>query len=151
MTARKLLLPVLVAGFLCFPAKRAEAIDPVTIAILTPIAIKVARQASPYIIRSMRAGSAHLLKTGKHMLNIFLLPLGCLEMTLGRRWACSATAWTTRSTESARRFCWCTTCCAYRWRSAGSVRSRICGKKLAIQPENMYFIRIGQGELDGIG
>ena len=83
MTARKLLLPVLVAGFLCFPAKRAEAIDPVTIAILTPIAIKVARQASPYIIRSMRAGSAHLLKTGKHMLNIFLLPLGCLEMTLG--------------------------------------------------------------------
>ena len=83
MTARKLLLPVLVAGFLCFPAKRAEAIDPVTIAILTPIAIKVARQASPYIIRSMRAGSAHLLKTGKHMLNIFLLPLGCLEMTAG--------------------------------------------------------------------
>lgn len=80
---RRFLLVLLVAGCLCFPAKRTEAIDPVTIAILAPIALKVAQKASPYIIRSLRSGGAHMVTTGKHMLDIFLLPLGCLEATVG--------------------------------------------------------------------
>ncbi len=83
MMMRRSLLMLLVAGCLCFPMKKAEAIDPVTIAILTPIALKVAQKASPYIIRSLRSGGAHLVTTGKHMMDIFLLPLGCLEVTAG--------------------------------------------------------------------
>jgi len=40
--------------FLPLPVQKAEAMDPVTIAILAPIALKGARAASPYVIRGMQ-------------------------------------------------------------------------------------------------
>lgn len=58
-------------------------VDPVTIAILAPIALKVAEKAQPYIIRGLSGGGKMLLKMGAATLKIFYLPLGILETTLG--------------------------------------------------------------------
>ena len=56
MISRMLLVILFTATLVFAPAPRAEAIDPVTIAILAPVALKVAQRASPYIIRSLQAG-----------------------------------------------------------------------------------------------
>lgn len=68
-----------------FPAfaPKAEAIDPITIAILAPIAIKAAEAARPYVIRSLVGTGEGLLKIGKDALHILYLPYGLLEMTIG--------------------------------------------------------------------
>lgn len=58
-------------------------VDPVTIAILAPIALKVAEKAQPYIIRGLTGGGKMLLKMGGAALKILYLPLGILETTLG--------------------------------------------------------------------
>ncbi len=66
-----------------FPPPRAEAfVDPVTIAILAPIALKVAEVASPYILRGLANGGKHMLVMGKDLLEILLLPLGLLQVVL---------------------------------------------------------------------
>lgn len=57
--------------------------DPVTIAILAPIALKAARVATPYVVRGLQCAGAQLLVIGKDMLTIFYLPLGLLQSTLG--------------------------------------------------------------------
>lgn len=64
------------------PAPRAEAIDPVTIAILAPIALKAAEVARPYVLRGLMSGGRHMLTMGVDILEILLLPLGILQMTL---------------------------------------------------------------------
>ena len=62
-----------------FPAPKAEAIDPVTLAILAPIALKAANAAKPYLIRAGRC----LLKMGEDTLQTLRLPLGLLQMSIG--------------------------------------------------------------------
>lgn len=62
---------------------KAEAMDPVTIAILTPIAIKVAKKAAPYVIRGLISGGEQMLSMGKDLLGIFRLPLGVIQATAG--------------------------------------------------------------------
>ena len=74
-----LLLAVVFPAF----APKAEAIDPITIAILAPIAIKAAEAARPYVIRSLVGTGEGLLKIGKDALHILYLPYGLLEMTIG--------------------------------------------------------------------
>ncbi len=64
------------AFLVLWPAPQAEAIDPVTIAILAPIAIKAAKVAAPYIIRGLANGGKCLLKMGKDVVEILYLPLG---------------------------------------------------------------------------
>ena len=67
-----------------FPSQpKAEAIDPVTIAILTPIAIKAAKIAAPYVIRGLISGGKGMLLMGGNILEILLLPWGALQCTVG--------------------------------------------------------------------
>ncbi len=82
---KKTLITLLLALFIFAPgfAPKAEAIDPVTIAILTPIAIKGAQIAAPYVIRGLMSGGAHMLEMGVEIINIFRLPLGILQCTIG--------------------------------------------------------------------
>jgi hypothetical protein len=70
-------------AFFCLPRQEAQAMDPVTIALLAPVAIKVAKVASPYVLRGLKSAGVGMIKAGKAMIQIFLLPLGFLEMTFG--------------------------------------------------------------------
>lgn len=65
------------------PAPEAKAIDPVTIAILTPIAIKAAQIAAPYVLRGLRNMAIAASKTIPDFVNLLKLPLGVLLMTIG--------------------------------------------------------------------
>lgn len=57
--------------------------DPVTIAILTPIAIKAAEIAAPYVFRGIQCGGVQLVKMGGNLIDLFRLPLGFLQTTVG--------------------------------------------------------------------
>ena len=71
----------------CFAAppfvREAQAMDPVTIAILTPIAIKGAQVAAPYVMRGLASGARHMVSMGYDLINFFRLPLGFLQVTGG--------------------------------------------------------------------
>jgi len=71
------LLVMLFAFF--YPQPEAKAMDPVTIAILAPIAIQVAKTMMPYVIKGMVNMGKMGLKMGKEMLNILRLPLGVVQ------------------------------------------------------------------------
>lgn len=62
---------------------RAEAIDPVTMAVLAPIALKGARQASPYIISGLQRAGRQLLIIGGDVAKLLRLPLGVVQATVG--------------------------------------------------------------------
>ena len=84
---RQLILFVLIfsviGGFFLTPAPEAHAIDPVTIAILTPIAIKAAQIAAPYVLRGLSNMGVAVLKTIPDIVGILKLPVGLLMMTIG--------------------------------------------------------------------
>ncbi len=84
---RSILLFVLISGFTTgiFPCTKPEAraIDPVTIAILAPIAIKAAQIAAPYVIRYFKNCGRYSVKLVQPFINLFKLPLGLLMVTLG--------------------------------------------------------------------
>jgi len=81
---RGFLVLILVLSFTAPPLVReAKAMDPVTIAILTPIAIKVAQRAAPYVLRGLYSGGQQMLSMGGDLLDIFRLPLGALQSTVG--------------------------------------------------------------------
>ncbi|MDD5698692.1 MAG: hypothetical protein PHH77_08755 [Victivallaceae bacterium] len=82
---KKFLLLTIVIGlaFMLFPAPKAKAIDPVTIAILAPIALKAAQVASPYVIRGLTHLGQGLILCGKDLLDVFRLPLGFIQTTIG--------------------------------------------------------------------
>ena len=65
------------------PVQRAEAIDPVTLAILAPVALKVAEKAQPYLARAALNGGKCLFMMGKDVFQTFYLPYGLLKMSLG--------------------------------------------------------------------
>lgn len=77
-----LLLIAIIIGFAAFRVQEAKAMDPVTIAILAPIAIKAAQIAAPYVIRGLKSGGVHLVKMGKDVLEILYLPLGVVRCTV---------------------------------------------------------------------
>ncbi len=77
-----LLLTVIMLGLAGYRVQEAKAIDPVTIAILAPIAIKAAQIAAPYVMRGLKSGGTHMIKMGKDMLEILYLPLGVLQSTI---------------------------------------------------------------------
>ncbi|MBR2365181.1 MAG: hypothetical protein IKA79_08255 [Lentisphaeria bacterium] len=58
------------------PVQKAEAIDPVSVAILAPIAIQTARAVLPYILRGVAAMGRTALKAGVEVINILRLPIG---------------------------------------------------------------------------
>ena len=84
MFRRNLLLLLLVASVFC-PMSKVElhAMDPVTIAILAPVAIKAAEVMMPYVIQGLKNAGVHLMKMGLDLAGILKLPLGLLQSTLG--------------------------------------------------------------------
>jgi hypothetical protein len=62
---------------------QAQAMDPITIAVLAPYALPVAEAGAQYAMRGMANASPGFLQAGTEMFRIFLLPLGVLECTVG--------------------------------------------------------------------
>lgn len=62
-----------------YPQPEAKAMDPVTIAILAPIAIQVAKTMMPYVIRGMVNMGRMGLKAGRELISILRLPLGLVQ------------------------------------------------------------------------
>jgi hypothetical protein len=84
MKKKFLLLTIILSMFFMFiPVQKTKAIDPVTIAILAPVAIKLAQVASPYVLKGLQNFGKGLLVCGKDMLDILRLPLGFIQTTLG--------------------------------------------------------------------
>lgn len=83
--SRRILIAILLAGLISgsffSSAPEAKAIDPVTIAILTPIAIKGAQIAMPYVLKGLSNMGKASLKIFPDLVNLFKLPIG-LGMTL---------------------------------------------------------------------
>jgi hypothetical protein len=84
MKKKFLLLTIIISmTFMLFPVQKAEAIDPVTIAILAPIALKAAQIAQPYVTRGLINLGKGMLICGKDLINVFRLPLGFIQATVG--------------------------------------------------------------------
>ena len=84
---RMLRILFLVAALsLVVPPPQAQAIDPVTIAILAPIALQAAQAARPYVIRGMINFGKGLLKVGKAALDIFFIPYGLFKIIFLSPW-----------------------------------------------------------------
>lgn len=77
-----LILLVVFSAYLFAPLPKAKAMEPVTIALLAPIALKVAEKARPYIIKGLINGGKGLLVCGKDLLEVFRLPLGVIQSTI---------------------------------------------------------------------
>ena len=82
---RKLTLSLLIGGILISPiiTREVRAMDPITIAILAPVAVKCAEIAAPYVWRGLQNGGQHLYRIGINLIDIFRLPVGMLQATLG--------------------------------------------------------------------
>ena len=80
---RSLKILLLTASLLLLCPQPARAIDPVTIAILAPIALKVAQAASPYVLRAAKNTGTGLVKMGKDVLELVYLPYGLGKMSFG--------------------------------------------------------------------
>ena len=82
---RILLIMTAVSVFaLATPVPDANAfLDPVTIMILAPIALKAAAIAKPYVIRGLINLGKHFVKMGVAMLEFMRMPVGFIQMTLG--------------------------------------------------------------------
>ena len=84
MFRKKLIVLFLVAGlFMPFSTPRLQAMDPVTIAILAPVAIKAAEVMMPYVLQGLKNAGLHLMKMGLDVVGILKLPLGVLQSTFG--------------------------------------------------------------------
>ena len=83
MTKRIALLLLALALFAPGAAPRAKAMDPVTIAILAPLAIKGAKIAAPYVARGFVSGCVQMKKMTFDFAKIMALPLGLCQMTVG--------------------------------------------------------------------
>ena len=81
MTRRVLLILciVLIGTFYFAPQPKAEAVDPVTLANLTPLAIQGAKILAPYVIRGLKNVAIVGLRSGKYLVKFFLVPVGLVE------------------------------------------------------------------------
>jgi len=70
-------------AYMLFPAPEAKAMDPVTMALLAPVALSLAEKAKPYVIKGLKNGLKGLMYMGKDMIDIFRLPIGVLQATVG--------------------------------------------------------------------
>lgn len=64
-------------------APKAQAMDPVTIAILAPYAMPYAEAGAQYALKGLMSAGEAMIDVFIDMFSIFLLPLGLLECTLG--------------------------------------------------------------------
>ena len=81
MTRRFLLILciVLIGTFYFTPQPKAEAFDPVTLAILTPLAIQGAKILAPYVIRGLKNVAIVGVRSAKYLVRFFLFPVGLVE------------------------------------------------------------------------
>ncbi|MBR2435628.1 MAG: hypothetical protein IKB22_09170 [Lentisphaeria bacterium] len=77
-----ILLLLLSTSFYFGTAPEAEAIDPVTIAVLTPIAIQAAKILMPYVLKALRNMAVVFLRGCKHLIGLIRLPLGLVQCLL---------------------------------------------------------------------
>lgn len=83
MFRRQIKILFLVLALLLIPMHQAKAIDPVTIAILAPIALQLANAARPYVIRGLVNLGKGLIRVGKDVVELVFLPYGFFMMTFG--------------------------------------------------------------------
>ena len=84
MFCRKTILILLVAGLMIpWGSGKLEAMDPVTIAILAPVAVKSAQVMMPYVVQGLKNAGGQLMKMGLDLAGILKLPLGIVQATLG--------------------------------------------------------------------
>ena len=57
--------------------------DPATAAVLAPLALKAAREASPYVISGMRGSGDQMTAVAQDLGRILLLPWGAIQATVG--------------------------------------------------------------------
>lgn len=83
-SANSFLLSIIVAAlfYVAVPAPEAEAMEPVTIALLTPVAIETARLAAPYVIAGLRNIGLAMIDLGVDLIGFFRLPIGLFEITI---------------------------------------------------------------------
>ena len=81
MTRRFLLILTIafMATFYFAPQPKAQAFDPVTLAILTPLAIQGAKILAPYVIRGLKNMAVVGLRSAKYLVKVFLIPFGLIE------------------------------------------------------------------------
>jgi len=82
MMRRSPFFALLLAAALVVPLAPARGIDPVTIGILAPFALRGARIASPYVIRAMQCTGARMVLIGEDMIDVCKLPVGIFQCTL---------------------------------------------------------------------
>ena len=63
------------------PPEKVHAFDPVTLAILAPVALQLAEAARPYIVKGLINFGKGLVKAGTCMLQLFYFPYGLFKMT----------------------------------------------------------------------
>ena len=82
---RRFITICLLAAFVvtCFPMPEAKALDPITLAIIAPIAVKAAEKSAPYIYRGVYNAGKCLLRMGKDVCRMFLIPYGLGYMCFG--------------------------------------------------------------------
>ena len=78
-----LVITLVMALMLPFGSSKLHAIDPVTMMILAPIAVKAAEVARPYLVKSLMGTGRGLIKIGRDVFHVLYLPYGLLEMTIG--------------------------------------------------------------------
>ena len=66
-----------------FFTPKVQAFEPVTMALLAPVALKVYEAAEPRIARGARCGGKKLIEMGSNVFEILYLPLGLVQTTLG--------------------------------------------------------------------
>jgi hypothetical protein len=86
---RKFLLVTLLIAVIAwiFPQPEAQAFDPVTLSLLAPVAMEAAKTASPIVLKWLSGVGKVMLKMGKDTLEIFLLPVGLMEVIFGTPFA----------------------------------------------------------------
>ena len=77
----KICLLVIILAF--FIPYRAKAVDPVSLAILAPVAVQAAQAATPYVFHVVKNTGRCLFKMGKDVFEILYLPYGLGKMTFG--------------------------------------------------------------------
>ena len=85
---RKLLIILVIAtAFMGIEIQKVEAMDPITIGILAPIAIEygtpIAISAGEYALKGLVNAGVGMIDIFKDMIDVFMMPVGFLEVTLG--------------------------------------------------------------------
>jgi len=77
---------ILLASILLLPGfltPRTQAIEPITMVLLAPVALKVYEAAEPRLVRGAKYGGRKLVQMGSNIIEFFYLPLGVIQTTLG--------------------------------------------------------------------